>query len=252
MIIRSKRTQNFTVIPNLILNDLSLDWKELGLFVYLLSKPDEWEVSIAHLVKQRKAGEDAIRNMLKSLRAAGYVVMQRKGDGSVDWHIFDTPQNGKTPNRENPDEATEKTPTSGKTLIGKNPNRENPAQVNTDINLVNTEKETVVAVAEYLANKIKEFTPTAKPKPNAWIKDIDLAIRIDERTGQELMELIDWIYTGDMFWAANILSGKKLREKYDQINAQMKRGNTNAARKQSNKQDKQSDYLDELAAVGTS
>ena len=80
------------MIPNIILNDSNLDWKELGLFAYLLSKPDQWSVSVAHLIKQRKAGRESILNMLKALRDAGYVEMQRKAEGGVYYVIFDTPQ----------------------------------------------------------------------------------------------------------------------------------------------------------------
>lgn len=140
MIIRSKRTHNFTVIPNMVVEDKSLDWKSLGLLVYLLSKPDDWSVSVKQLVKAKKAGQDAIRAMLKELRDAGYVVMQKHKTGEVDWLVYDTPQNGKNPNRENPDQATDEEATSGKTLTGKNPNRENPdVLIKTDKELLNTE-----------------------------------------------------------------------------------------------------------------
>ena len=55
-----------------------------------------------------------------------------------------------------------------------------------------------------------------------WHQDIEKAIRIDKRTDQELIACIDWIYSGDGdFWRPNILSGKKLREKFDTMEAQM-------------------------------
>lgn len=144
MIIRSKRTQNFTVIPNSVLEDKSLDWKALGLLVYLLSKPDDWSVSVPQLIKAKKAGEDAIRGMLKALRDAGYVQMQRSKSGEVDWLVYDTPHIGKNPNRENPDKATEDKATSGKSLTGKIPNRENPdVLIKTDKRLLKTESKKI-------------------------------------------------------------------------------------------------------------
>lgn len=75
-------------------------------------------------------------------------------------------------------------------------------------------------VADHLAQKIISYNPNAKPKADGWIDDIEKAIRLDNRSPDDLIGIIDWIYTGDMFWAGNILSGKKLREKYDQINTQ--------------------------------
>ena len=92
MIKRSKRRDNFTVIPNGVVNDNSIDWKALGLLVYLLSKPDNWEVSIEHLSKQKKAGKDAIKAMLKELKLSGYVSTSRRSSGHVDWVVFDEPQ----------------------------------------------------------------------------------------------------------------------------------------------------------------
>ncbi|WP_341232402.1 hypothetical protein [uncultured Methylophaga sp.] len=142
MIIRSKRSSRFTVINNGILEDKTIDWKDLGLLVYLLSKPDDWEVSVRQLIKLRKSGEDAIRNSLKQLRLSGYVVMKRQGSGDVDWLIFDEPQIGKNPNRGNPDEGQATEPTSGKSLMGKIPNGENPdVLINTEYTKPSTEKE---------------------------------------------------------------------------------------------------------------
>lgn len=79
-------------------------------------------------------------------------------------------------------------------------------------------------VARHLENKILFNNPKAKINITTWSKDIDLAIRIDKRTRQELIDCINWIYSdAGTFWQANILSGKKLREKYDTMFAQANR-----------------------------
>ncbi len=77
-------------------------------------------------------------------------------------------------------------------------------------------------VSEYLLAKIITNNPKFKqPNLQTWAKDIDRAIRIDHRTEQELIGCIDWIYTDSgSFWEPNILSGKKLREKFDTMQAQ--------------------------------
>lgn len=77
-------------------------------------------------------------------------------------------------------------------------------------------------IAEYLLSKILALNPTFK-KPNlkTWAKDIDKAMRLDNRTEKELIGCIDWIYTDrGKFWKANILSGKKLRDKFDVMQTQ--------------------------------
>ncbi len=77
-------------------------------------------------------------------------------------------------------------------------------------------------VADYLLSKILTEKPNFK-KPNiqTWAKDIDRAMRIDHRTEQELIGCIDWIYSAGSFWVPNILSGRKLREKFDTMESQM-------------------------------
>jgi len=92
-----KRKPGFTVIDNQPIDDLSLRWETLGLFTYLMSKPDGWEISTAHLWRQKRgAGRDKVRRMLKELEAAGYFRQERvqRSDGRFDWVkiLYETPQ----------------------------------------------------------------------------------------------------------------------------------------------------------------
>lgn len=107
----------------------------------------------------------------------------------------------------------------------KHPYLENDEGNNTSINntVNNTSKvitksyDESIVVAEYLFSKISSNVPSfKKPNLDSWAKDIDKAIRLDNRTQQDLMNCINWIYSKEgEFWRSNILSGKKLREKYD-------------------------------------
>lgn len=61
-----------------------------------------------------------------------------------------------------------------------------------------------------------------KFKENAtWSKDIEKLLRIDKRVFAQVEEVIKWCKQPDNFWFPNIVSGKKLREKYPIILAQM-------------------------------
>jgi len=112
----------------------------------------------------------------------------------------------------------------------KHPYLENAEDNNTTIN--NTVNNTSIVttksydesliVAEYLLSKISAAIPSfKKPNLDTWAKDIDKAIRLDNRTQKDLISCIDWIYSKDgEFWVSNILSGKKLREKFDTMNIQ--------------------------------
>lgn len=55
-----------------------------------------------------------------------------------------------------------------------------------------------------------------------WAKDIDLLIRKDGKEPSVVEEVIRWCQQ-DGFWRSNILSGQKLREKWDTLTAQMER-----------------------------
>jgi len=83
-------------------------------------------------------------------------------------------------------------------------------------------------LALFMRSCILENLPNAKvPEPTPdklrrWAYDIDLMMRIDCRSPDEIRELIDWSHR-DSFWKANILSPGKLREKWDMLVAHKKR-----------------------------
>ncbi len=64
-----------------------------------------------------------------------------------------------------------------------------------------------------------------KPNIQSWCKHIDLMIRIDNRNPDDIETIINWCQH-DTFWQDNILSTRKLRKQYDQLNLKM-RGNEN-------------------------
>ncbi|CDG37230.1 hypothetical protein CTHBC1_2647 [Acetivibrio thermocellus BC1] len=77
-------------------------------------------------------------------------------------------------------------------------------------------------LALFMRSCILENLPNAKvPEPTPdklrrWAYDIDLMMRIDCRSPDEIRELMDWAHR-DSFWKANILSPCKLREKWDTL-----------------------------------
>ena len=147
------RRTTFTTIPNEIITDDRLDWKDLGLLCYLLSKPDNWETHPNHLIKQRKTGRDGLYSILKNLKEYGYVVFQRNSDGSTSWVITEEPQTGKPdvaikphtekpyrekPYRDNPDDIVKtdhvvKTEGSVKTEAHSPKNQTLPADIDTEL-----------------------------------------------------------------------------------------------------------------------
>ncbi|MCU5047583.1 phage replisome organizer N-terminal domain-containing protein [Bacillus cereus] len=85
--------------------------------------------------------------------------------------------------------------------------------------------------AKYLFEKIRGNNPKQKePNFDTWSNDFRLMREKDNRELQEIKDVIDWCQA-DPFWQGNILSAKKLREKFDQLTIQMnsKKGAKNNA-----------------------
>jgi hypothetical protein len=84
-----------------------------------------------------------------------------------------------------------------------------------------TEKD--LELSKLLLELIIKNNPTFKePNLDGWANHIRLMREQDNRTEQQIEFLIKWCQK-DTFWQANILSTKKLREKFDTLVAQVKR-----------------------------
>lgn len=126
---RSSYKDNYTIIDRRALEDERLSWAARGILAYLMSKPDDWAVSVAQLSKAGNLGRDGIYAALRELEAAGYVerVQGRRDDGtmaSMDYLVTDTPLT------ENPEAApltdlphTAQPLTAGPTLLSTNSNQ---------------------------------------------------------------------------------------------------------------------------------
>ncbi len=133
------------------------------------------------------------------------------------------------------DEKTEKNPTKNGKKSEKNAEK-NPTYNNTNlISVTNDQKEkekekdvsfslSSSQISKYLLEKIKTINPSFKqPNLKIWVKDIDLAIRVDGRTAGELEQCIEWIYSpAGAFWQQIVLSGAKLRKNFDTMFIQAK------------------------------
>jgi len=76
-------------------------------------------------------------------------------------------------------------------------------------------------LAKLLLDCIIEHRPNFKrPNLQSWAKHIDLMLRVDKRTPEEIEQVIRWCQK-DPFWQVNILSTRKLREKFDQLALKM-------------------------------
>ena len=77
-----------------------------------------------------------------------------------------------------------------------------------------------VLLSKDLFNRIKRNNDEAKePNYQTWADDLRKLVELDGKSVDNVRMVIEWCQQ-DSFWKANILSAKKLREKYDQLKVQ--------------------------------
>ena len=92
MIIRTEKNKDYTVIANFALNDSNLSLKAKGLWVYIMTKPDKWNINGRGLAEQLKESRPTINTILKELEEHGYlqrgVVRENNGKFSQSENIL--------------------------------------------------------------------------------------------------------------------------------------------------------------------
>jgi hypothetical protein len=88
---------NYYHLDKSISEDKRLSWGARGLLVFLLGKPDNWQVSVTNLVNQtaesgKPSGRDSVYSLLNELVSAGYVIREQSKNqdgkfGSIDYIV---------------------------------------------------------------------------------------------------------------------------------------------------------------------
>lgn len=123
---RGKRPDTrFYTLNKDISEDTRLSWSARGLLIFLLGKPDNWTVSVAHLIKQtadstRPSSRDAVRNIIAELVAAGYMKADtaRADNGKfrgMDYVVSESPVTD-FPSPEDPHQPEPEKPSPGEPL----------------------------------------------------------------------------------------------------------------------------------------
>jgi len=94
---KTEHANNFSVLDNSAANDPSISWKAKGILWYLLSKPRDWRVVVADIVKRTDIGVAAVRAGINELAAAGYMAhirVRNTGNGYFhsDYMVYETSQ----------------------------------------------------------------------------------------------------------------------------------------------------------------
>jgi hypothetical protein len=82
-------------------------------------------------------------------------------------------------------------------------------------------KDISINISKLLLNEIIKRKPDFKqPDINRWAEMIELMVRVDKRSVEEIKKVIIWCQQ-DSFWRNNILSTFKLRKQFDQLSLKM-------------------------------
>ena len=147
-VFRVERNTGYTVMSNHHLRNKELSLKAKGLLSQMLSLPEDWDYTLAGLSHINREKIDAIREAVKELEKAGYIVRSRERDEKgrlrgADYVIYEQPQPrepeaatsvGQPPILDLPalENPTLENPTLEKPTQEK-PTLENPTQLNKDI-----------------------------------------------------------------------------------------------------------------------
>lgn len=135
-VFRVERNKGYTVMSNHHLRNKDLTLKAKGLLSQMLSLPEDWDYTLAGLSHINREKIDAIREAVRELERAGYIMRSRERDEKgrlrgADYVIYEQPQPpiSDLPILENPilDNPTLEKPTQD------NPTLENPTQLNKEI-----------------------------------------------------------------------------------------------------------------------
>ena len=133
MIYRVERRENpFVQVDKGFINDKRLGFKEKGILLYFLSKPDGWNFYAEEIASNSSDGVSAVKAGIHNLMKSGYIVRgerirNEKGQlGPYEYIVKEVPATCENPTQENPtqENPTQENPTQ------ENPTQENPTQEN--------------------------------------------------------------------------------------------------------------------------
>jgi hypothetical protein len=75
--VNKKHTTKFTTTSNKILQDGRLTYEAIGIFMYLWSMPDDWQIIVRQVMKHNNSTEYKVRQALSELRNYGYMKWKR-------------------------------------------------------------------------------------------------------------------------------------------------------------------------------
>lgn len=161
-----KESGNFVTVHKDFIHDNTISWKAKGILLYLLSRPDDWQIYETELVKHTRDGLSSLKSGIKELEEVGYIKRTRKRDDKgrlkeYEYAVFEHPNQMRNSN-------------VGKTYVGKS-NTTNNNNTNNDLtnnNSTNNDSSKQQSPFDfYQANGFGILKPYISEQISAWIDD---------------------------------------------------------------------------------
>ena len=161
-VFRVERNTGYTVMSNHHLRNKELTLKAKGLLSQMLSLPEDWDYTLAGLSHINREKIDAIREAVRELERAGYIVRSRERDAKgrlrgADYVIYEQPQLPPTPDLPTLENPTQENPTLEK------PTQENPMQLNKEVQRTNLSKKEKSNTDTQSTHSIPILSPDPSP-----------------------------------------------------------------------------------------
>lgn len=191
-VFRAVKNKNnpYLMVNKQAIHDPNLSAKATGILIYLLSRPDDWDVYENEIAKNFKDGRDSIRSGLKELIDSGYLTRTRlRDEGKFKGYEYEVHELPLQKRVEKP--ITENTTLENPTLV--NPTLLSNESTNNDltnelnnINIIveylnetanksfrSTSKKTQTLIKSRLKEKftVDDFKKVIDIKSNQWVKD---------------------------------------------------------------------------------
>ncbi|PCF48985.1 conserved phage C-terminal domain-containing protein [Staphylococcus delphini] len=189
-----KESGNFVTVHKDFIHDSNISWKAKGILLYLLSRPDDWQIYETELEQHSTDGLSGLKSGIKELEEIGYIQRNRKRDKSgrlngYEYLVYEQPHHirfsnvGKTVNGKT---------NNGKTVNGKSHTTNNNSTNNdlTNNNLTNNDGNILSGnptvypyrdIIEYLNKQTgKQYKSTTKKNQTVIRARIDEGFTLDD------------------------------------------------------------------------
>ncbi|EGQ1770386.1 phage protein [Staphylococcus pseudintermedius] len=153
-----KESGNFVTVHKDFIHDSNISWKAKGILLYLLSRPDDWQIYETELEQHSTDGLSGLKSGIKELEEIGYIQRNRKRDESgrlngYEYLVYEQPHHirfsnvGKTVNGKT---------NNGKTVNGKSHTTNNNSTNNDLTNNNNTNNDSNILSGDPTAYPYRE------------------------------------------------------------------------------------------------